>query len=197
MEERLIKISCVGDSITVGYGIDDWDDIYPKKLNYLLGSRYDVNPYLGSSGAAVWRQSSLPYVSTPQYNKAKSLCADIIVVCLGSNDTVNQITDTFRQEFKEDYGKLLAGLKENSPDAKTYICRIPPIFGKGDAPFAKAVPEINKLIEEVSSSFCISLIDLNTPFASREDLFSDGLHPNEEGARLIAEIVYNTLNKDF
>ena len=122
--------------------------------------------------------------------------ADILVVCLGSNDTVNQITDTFRREFIEDYCKLLAELIEKSSEAKTYICRVPPIFGKENAPFAKVVPEINKLIEEVASSSCASLIDLNTPFASREDLFSDGIHPNEAGARLIAETIYNALTKD-
>ena len=91
---------------------------------------------------------------------------------------------------------MLAELIEKSSEAKTSICRVPPIFGKENAPFAKVVPEINKLIEEVASSSCASLIDLNTPFASREDLFSDGIHPNEAGARLIAETIYNALTKD-
>ena len=199
MEKRKIIIACVGDSITAGVGIaDPYEDSYPIQLNCLLGSNvFDVISELGRSGAAVWRQSPLPYISTPQYNKAKSLCSDYLIICLGSNDTVNQITDTFRQEFKEDFDKLLAGLKENSPDAKTYICRIPPILGKENAPFAKAVPEINELIEEVADSSYASLIDLNTPFQLREDLFSDGLHPNEKGARLIAETIFNALKKDI
>lgn len=193
MESKKNKIFCIGDSITIGYGIDDWNDIYPKRLNHLLGSQYDVNPYLGKCGAAVWRHSPLPYVSTAQYNNAISSRTDYLVVCLGSNDTINLITDTFRREFKEDYASLLDGLKKKSFDVKTYICRIPPIFGEENEPFAIVVPEINKLIEEVADSSGANLIDLNTPLLQREDLFSDGIHPNREGAFFIAKIVCDTL----
>ena len=45
MENRKIKIACVGDSITAGVGVDDpFEDIYPIQLNCLLGSSgFDVN----------------------------------------------------------------------------------------------------------------------------------------------------------
>ena len=196
MEEQIIRVSCVGDSITVGQGIEDLDDIYPMRLNYLLGGKYTVNPYLGKSGAAVWHQSPLPYTTTGQFIKAKNMTADVMVVCLGSNDTVNQITDKFKEEFFEDYIMLLAELRKNSPAAKTFVCKIPPIFGADNATFAEAVPEINKLITEVANHSGASVIDLNTPFALREDLFfSDGLHPNEAGAGVIAETVHDAIKQ--
>ena len=194
MQEQIIRVSCVGDSITVGQGIEDLSDIYPVQLNCLLGSKYAVNPYLGKSGAAVWHQSPSPYITTSQFLKAKNCAADVVVVCLGSNDTVNPINDSFRGQFIEDYLTLLSDLKKNSPTAKTFVCKIPPIFGADNAIFAEKVPIINNLIVEVANSFGASGIDLNTPFASREDLFfSDGLHPNEAGAGLIAEMVFNAV----
>ena len=140
MEEKIMRVSCVGDSITAGLGIEDLDDIYPKQLEYLLGGNYIVNPYFGKSGAAVWHQSPSPYTTSLQYNKAKNWKTDVLVVCLGSNDTVNQINDTFKEQFVEDYHMLIAGLKKNSLKAKTYICKIPPIFGEDNVTFAERVP---------------------------------------------------------
>lgn len=195
MDEYMVRIACIGDSITNGLNIEDPDeDSYPNQLQMLLTDQYLVNPNLGRSGAAIWRSSPLPYNTTIQFKDAKDWVADIQVVCLGSNDTVNQITDKFKEEFFEDYIMLLTELRKNSPKAKTFVCKIPPIFGADNATFAEAVPEINKLIIEVANHFSASMIDLNTPFDSREDLFfSDGLHPNEAGAKLIAEKVFNTI----
>lgn len=196
MEKRKIKIACVGDSITAGVGVDDpFEDSYPIQLNCFLGSNgFDVNAELGVSDAAIWRNSPLPYVTTAQYSKAISWEADVLVVCLGSNDTVNQITNTFREQFVEDYCRLISDLRKNSPTARTYICKIPPIFGEENTTFAEVVPEINDLIEEVANSCDAGLIDLYAPFMTRKDLFSDGIHPNEMGARLIAETVYNAIS---
>ena len=192
-----MRVSCVGDSITAGLGIEDLDDIYPKQLEYLLGGNYIVNPYFGKSGAAVWHQSPSPYTTSLQYNKAKNWKTDVLVVCLGSNDTVNQINDTFKEQFVEDYHMLIAGLKKNSLKAKTYICKIPPIFGEDNVTFAERVPIINVLIEDVAKRAGASLIDLNALLISREDcFFSDGLHPNELGAGLIAETVYNAIKRN-
>lgn len=198
MEEQIIRVSCVGDSITVGQGIEDLEDIYPVQLNCLLGSKYTVNPYFGKSGAAVWHLNPLPYTTTGHFIEAKNWTADVLVVCLGSNDSVNQINDRFKEEFIEDYITLLTELKKNSPKAKTFICKISPIFGSDNAIFAEAVPEINKLITDVANRFGASVIDLNTPFDSREDLFfSDGLHPNEAGAGVIAEAVFNAIKQEL
>lgn len=193
---RKIKVACVGDSITAGVGVDDpFEDSYPIQLNCLLGSSgFDVNAELGMSGAAVWRHSPLPYVTTAQYSKAISWGADVLVICLGANDTVNQITVSFREQFVEDYCRLLSDLVKNSPTVRTYVCKIPPIFGEENATFAEVVPEINDLIEEVANSCGAVLIDLNSPFTSREYLLTDGIHPNEMGARLIAETVYNAIS---
>ncbi len=194
MDGHLIKISCIGDSITYGLNIENPDeDSYPNQLQMMLADQYLGNPDLGRSGAAVWRSSPLPYNTTIQFKNAKDGAADIQIVCLGSNDTVNQINDSFKEQFIKDYLTLLTELKKGSPTARTFVCMIPPIFGAENATFAEKVPEINNLVIEVSNRFGASVIDLNTPFVSREDLFSDGIHPNEAGAGLIAEIVYNAI----
>lgn len=197
MEDRLIKVSCVGDSITAGYGLDEWEDSYPNQLYYLLGERYVVNPNLGKNGAAIWRHSLLPYKNTREYNEAIQWTTDILVVCLGANDTIYQTNDSFCKEFKADYEELLSDLMKCNSDAKVYLCMIPPMFGTSNAPFAAKVPLINAMIAEVAESCGASLIDINSVLASKPELFSDGLHPNETGARIIAETVCGTIKRDL
>lgn len=193
MDNNIIRISCIGDSITAGFGLEDWDDSYPNQLYYLLGDNYSVNPNLGKSGSAIWRNSLLPYTSTREFFEAVHWSADILVVCLGANDTVYQISERFLEEFKTDYEELLKHLLITSPRAKVFLCTIPPMFREENAPFAEKVPMINSLISEVAVSNGLQLIDLNAPLAASHDLFPDGLHPNKKGARIIAETVYNAI----
>ncbi len=199
MEKQKTKIACIGDSITAGLHIEELDDIYPVQLNHLLGCGYDVNPYFGKSGAAIWRHCKglfqVSYIETIQCENACRWGADVVVICLGTNDTLSQSNDTFKKEFKEDYQKILQKLIRNSPEARAYICKIPPIFGQRNATYAAAVPGINELISEVAASSGAILIDLNTPFLSKPELFFDGIHPNENGAALIARTVYEALKR--
>lgn len=197
MENSFIRVSCIGDSITAGYGLDDWDDSYPNQLYYILEDKFVVNPNFGKSGAAVWHHSLLPYSSTKEYREAIGWNADALVICLGANDTVYQMTESFCQEFKDDYKDLIGNLKSRMPDVKVYVCKILPMCGKENARFAAAVPTINELIESISQTCGARLIDLNTPLASKANFFSDGLHPNEEGARIIAETVSTVLKQEF
>ena len=197
MGSALVRVSCIGDSITAGFGLEDWDESYPNQLYYILGDRYVVNPNLGKSGAAVWRHSLLPYNSTKEYREAIEWCTDALVICLGANDTVYQINDSFCQEFKDDYIALIRNLKSKMIDSKVFVCKVLPMFGKENARFAASVPIINELIVSVAQACGATLVDLNTPFASKAGLFSDGLHPNEEGARIIAETVSTVLKQEF
>ena len=43
----------------------------------------------------------------------------------------------------------------------------------------------------------LPLIDLNTPLYSRPDLLADAIHPNAEGAKIIAEAVYGALTGNY
>ena len=50
---RVIKVACVGDSITHGAGVEDREkNNYPKQLGDLLGNRFEVRNF-GRSGATL------------------------------------------------------------------------------------------------------------------------------------------------
>lgn len=121
------------------------------------------------------------------------MAADIIILCLGSNDTPNPQNDDFTKGFREDYLDLVAHLRQSSVGTQLFLAKIPPIpkFPQ----LAPAVTNINSLIEAVSKECNASIIDLFHPIEGNTAMFSDGLHPNVEGARLIAETVYNAIKE--
>ena len=55
-----IKVACVGDSVTYGYGISNWpNNNYPFILGNLLWGEYTVNNY-GFCGYCVQRDGNKP-----------------------------------------------------------------------------------------------------------------------------------------
>ena len=57
--------------------------------------------------------------------------------------------------------------------------------------------QIQDAIEQVVQNSQTGLIDLHEPLYSRPGLFADALHPNAEGAGIIAQTVYENITSDF
>ena len=195
MDKKITIIVCAGDSVTYGETLDDVDLFsYPAQLEMMLGNDYVVGN-MGRTGATVMLRGAIPFISTPECATAASWAPDILVVCLGTNDTVLPFDDEAREAFVRDYADLIRNLKEYSPSARTYLCMIPPI-PRYDS-LSGNVREVNALIGAVARECGASVIDLHTPFLGKEGLFTDGVHPNERGARLIAGIVFEALAENL
>lgn len=194
---EIYRIACVGDSITYGFGLDEIrKESYPALLGTLMGSRFEVKNF-GRSGAGLWEGGAFPYTSTIEYYRAIDYDADVYVICLGTNDLVQTVDNKFIKAFKEDYKALIKSVTDRTA-GWVYITTIPPVpmlykYGK-DEP----VQKMNQAIVEIAEEEHIEVIDLYKTFGSKPGLFSDGVHPNPEGARLIAETVYQIVsNHDF
>ena len=58
--EKIVRVACVGDSITYGSGIKDrWHDAYPAVLGRWLGTGWDVRNF-GVSGATTLEERRPP-----------------------------------------------------------------------------------------------------------------------------------------
>lgn len=199
--QKKIKVACVGNSVTRGYGLSDPEsDSYPSQLQNLLGDAYDVQNF-GRSGATLLSKGHRPYIKMPEYAAALKFDADIVVIHLGLNDTDPRNWPNFRDEFVADYRKLIESFrkdKTNSP--KVYICKMSPIFNAHPR-FKSGTRDwfwqIQDAIEQVVQNSQTGLIDLHEALCSRPDLFADALHPNVEGAGIIAQTVYENITGDF
>ncbi len=192
---EIYRIACVGDSITYGFGLDDIrNESYPALLGEMMGSHFEVKNF-GRSGAGLWEGGAFPYTSTIEYFRAIDYDADVYVICLGTNDLVQTVDNKFINAFKEDYEKLVRTIHERAVAYAVFLATIPPVpalFKPGED---EAVKKINRAIAAVAKETGSNLIDLNKAFGDNADLFSDGVHPNPDGARLLAETVYKAFGK--
>lgn len=200
-KEGQIKVACVGDSITYGHGISDWSvNNYPAVLQELLGDDYHVANF-GSSGACVNPEGDQPYVSRDVYKAALEYDADIIIFMMGTNDSKPE-NWTDAEGFMEDYVALLGSFfdGENVPQVYVGLCAesfysedCDPEMGIAEYDIQPAkVDEIAEAIDmnAVTSGFAIKTIDIHSLTEAHPEWFeADGIHPNNDGAKAIAEAV--------
>ena len=55
--------------------------------------------------------------------------------------------------------------------------------------------EIIPLIKQTAEELKLSIIDLYAAFDGKPELFPDRVHPNDDGAKLIAKTVYDAVKK--
>jgi acyl-CoA thioesterase-1 len=191
-----IRVACVGDSITFGYGIGDRDhNSYPAQLAVLLGRKWNVRNF-GVNGATALKHGTRPYVEQPAFHDALEFKPNVVVIKLGTNDTNAKSWSQHKREFLADYLDLIHSFAVLETRPRIYLCRPVPLFrdrGKDYDTDKILVSEIIPKIEEAARAEKHPLIDLYTPFEGKAVLFPDGVHPNIDGARIMAEIVYANL----
>ena len=183
-----IKVSCVGDSITEGATIySESTDGYPEVLNKLLGEDYTVQN-AGRSGATLQKEGDFPYWHRKEFSNVIHDQPDIIVIKLGTNDTKPQNWNADR--FKKDYQSLIDTFKTIPTHPEIYLCLPAPVFktnwGINDSTVVNGVIPI---ISDLATSNNLTLIDLYQGLNDQSDNFPDGIHPNENGAKSMAEII--------
>jgi alpha-L-fucosidase 2 len=188
------KIACVGDSITEGYGLA-WQSktAYPVVLNSLLGSDYSVIN-LGRSGATLRKKGDLPYWSCKEFYDVFAYDPDIIIIQLGTNDTKTQNWDS--ASFANDYQALIDTFKTMSSKPKIYLCIPVPAFeSKWSINDSTITKWISPIIGTIAKRNNLPVIDLHSRMSGQGNYFFDGIHPDEKGAKLMAEIIAHDLKK--
>ncbi|MBQ2907518.1 MAG: sialate O-acetylesterase [Bacteroidales bacterium] len=198
---RLIKVACIGNSVTYGYGHENPDSTsYPSQLAVMLGDDYEVGNF-GKSGATLLRKGHRPYNEQEEFKKALEFAPDIAIIHLGLNDTDPRNWKYYKKEFISDYIAIIEAFEKVNPNIEIYICRMTPIFHWHHR-FKKGTRdwywEIQETIENIAENIAeVKIIDLQEVLYHRPDLMPDALHPNPEGANLIAQRVYSAITGDF
>ena len=198
--ERPVKVACVGNSVTFGMLIEDRENrSYPAQLQRMLGDGYEVGNF-GRSGATLLRHGHMPYFEQEEFRKAMDFAGDIVVIHLGLNDTDPRNWPNYRDEFVGDYLALIDSLRSVNPQARVMIALMSPI-GDRHRRFISGTrlwhSEIQDAIKTVSVLAGTELIDFHTPLYAYPWLLPDALHPNAEGAGLLAKTVYQEITGDY
>lgn len=199
-------VACVGDSITAGAGASETSKNYPSQLQTLLGNSVKVQNF-GKSGATMLTVGDLPYPDQPEYDQATDFVDNAgasavvsVVIVLGANDSKPYNWDTTGRpaQYKTDYLALVdhfLGLKTKPTVYVAYplatgtdpCCSI-----RGNIIHDEQLP----LIKEVAEAKRLPIIDLNTPTSNHPEYFGDGVHPNDSGYLVMAQLVKAGLERE-
>lgn len=199
-EVNKTRIACVGNSVTYGAGIENREvNSYPAQLQELMGEKYEVGNF-GKSGATLLTNGHRPYIQQEEFQQALKFKPQIVVIHLGLNDTDPRNWPNYRQDFVKDYSALIDSFRNLSSSPEVWICKMTPIFHEHPR-FKSGTRDwfwhIQEKIEIIAKGKNTELIDFHTPLYSRPDLMPDNLHPNKEGAGILAKTVYQRLTGDF
>ena len=195
-----IKVACVGNSITYGSGVAERDkNAYPVRLQQMLGDAYEVGNF-GKPGATLLNKGHRPYTQQQEYKDALAFAGDIVVIHLGINDTDPRNWPNYRDEFIGDYRSLMQSFREVNPKVRFLLARMTPLsdrhwrFESGTRDWHD---EIQSAIECVAKAEGVQLIDFHEPLYPYPYLLEDAVHPNAEGAAILAKTVYEGITGRF
>ena len=204
--ENKVKIACVGDSITFGYGVSSRaSNCYPALLQQKLGEGYEVGNF-GVNGTTVQSFGDEPYIKTSKYISSREFDADILVFMMGTNDA-NTFNWRDADAFKAELCALLDSYMEGDKKPQVYLCtpsRSVIIDGLSAADVKAGVtgfdvqvdviPVIGDVVKSVADERGYGLVDIYAVTAEHPEwVAKDGVHPNNEGAAAIAEAVYQAV----
>lgn len=182
-ETKTKTILCFGDSITAGYGLDDSSDAYPALLQQKLDA-LDLDYTVINSGVSgettAGGKSRIDWIIKQP--------ADIFLLELGANDGLRGVP---LSETRANLQAIIDVVKEKSPETMIILAgmELPPNMGQ------KYTTEFKQLYADLAKENQVKFI----PFILKDvgGIASlnqgDGIHPNVEGHKILAETVWEML----
>lgn len=194
LDAQIVKIACVGNSITYGSGIINRDKMsYPAQLQAWLGARYTVRNF-GVSGATMLRKGDKPYWDEPDYKEVALFNPDIVIIKLGTNDSKPQNWQ-YSGEFIKDYTDMVLTFKALDSKPRVLLALPVPVFVPEKWGIRDSIvrDRIIPIIKQIAKDTKCQYIDLYTPLLPYHWAFPDDVHPNSIGASVMVEQIYRSL----
>ena len=204
-----VKVACIGDSITYGLGLADRaKESYPAQLQKMLEEyepgKYEVRNF-GNSGRGIYLDSmrgneKRGFRYMPEHKAALEWKPDIVICNLGINDNGEYIKEYTggrkRGQFESDYLALLEDYRKANPKVKFAIWTKLSPLAEGQKFYRSPEPFLMQAdLEAVAKKMDAVCIDMQEPLREKMDeIFArDKIHPNAEGAHIIAELTFAKL----
>ena len=182
-ETKNKTILCFGDSITAGYGLEDTNEAFPalvqQKIDALDYNYTVINSGVSGETTAGGRSRIDWVIKQP---------VDIFLLELGANDGLRGVA---LSETRANLQAIIDVVKEKSPMTKIILAgmELPPNMGQA------YTTEFKSLFADLAQKNSVEFI----PFILKDVggipslNQGDGIHPNVEGHKILAETVWETL----
>jgi lysophospholipase L1-like esterase/pimeloyl-ACP methyl ester carboxylesterase len=188
------RVACVGASITFGAGLSEREsNCYPARLQAILGNDWDVRNF-GVNGRTMLKNGDYPYWDNQAFKDACNFNPDVVVIDLGGNDSKSQ-NWRFKAEFASDARAMISAFRALPAHPRVIVCVPMPAFkvmwGIDDEVITR---QLTPMLRQVAYEEGVELVDLHTAFIDKEAWFPDNIHPNKEGAALMARVIGSVIS---
>lgn len=190
---RPMKIVCLGDSITSGFKLPAPEkSSFPSQLEKMSGNKWKITN-AGMTGATALKEGDISIWTSPAFSLIEKIQPDVVVLMLGSNDT-KDINWPHISSFEIDYCNIVRHIKQQPVHPELLLCSVPPVegfnlFGISD----DRVTELSGLVRKIAKATNTQYVDVTSSLRGKPEKFIDGLHPNKEGAKIIANILMKSI----
>ena len=165
---------------------------YPAQLSHLVGPLFDVRRF-GVPGSSVvdgliqqgtgWNRG---YIRQRAFHRSMVFEPDVVIINLGINDVVNE--DFNIDLFVADYIALINAYRGLASKPTVLIWgKLAPLFPGQAFHESPRLALIQKALDRVVEKTRVEVIDMQAPLIDAGQSFPDKIHPNAQGAKLIAE----------
>lgn len=190
----VLRIACIGDSITYGSNADNsYTDSYPAQLQKLYNGAANVMNF-GNSGKTIRDSADDPYRKTTEYNGAMLFVPDIAIIMLGTNDSKTYQVPTVTSLVSA-YSLLIEDLYESNPNVKIYMATCPYAYSSA---YQISNYNIENIVipaqRGVAENYGLDVIDMHEFTKNMSGCYADGIHPTSKGYTYLAYMMHCSLN---
>ncbi len=203
-----VYLAFIGDSITAGTGASTFASDWVSLVGGRLGPSAVVGNF-GVSGTTMMKTSDAPYWDTNGLSRTTAFlqgagASDVaaVVIMLGTNDAkddpdgVDNWNASAPQRYHDDYVAMIQLVQAARTPAPRVFLALPPTayadsYGIDPAVLAQ---QIVPIVRALATDGGLPLIDVFAATADAgSDFPEDGIHPDDDGEKLIAAAVYAAL----
>jgi acyl-CoA thioesterase I len=197
-QDHHIRFGFIGNSITFGANLTNpKTECYSAQLDPMLqetmGDTVTIGNYAISSRTML-KHGDYPIWNDVEFRNCWKFAPNILLICLGTNDSKPQNWDRFGNEFYDDYKSMIDTFRVRNPYTLFMVCYPPPayqiVWGIRDSVIVNSVmPAVDSIVAYSGAT----LVDFYHPLIDSVSLFPDYIHPNHRGQSAMARILYNTI----
>ena len=189
---RKLRVACVGDSTTWGTHATRAEGVtYPDQLAKMGRRTLQVRNF-GVGATTLLRQSGRAWCDTGELEQAIAYQPDVVVIMFG----VNEISHPdLLEEFLPDALWLIDQFKSAIPDLCIFMATPTPLAPADEKcrQNTELRTKIIPTVRQVAQMTGCQIIEVNQAYPPTLDYLPDGVHPNAQGNRLIAQLVFDAI----